>query len=89
MNSNHEKDASLFEPKIGFNSPLLESGDRNVAKPTKAILGLGLLFAIALALYGFNVARHSSAQSSVQTPIVSSSGFDTAHLAPREDHSFQ
>jgi hypothetical protein len=89
MDSDRKKEPSLFEPKIGFNSPLLESGDRNVAKPTKAILGLGLLFAIALALYGFNVARHSTAQSSIQTPVASSSGFDTAHLAPREDHSFQ
>ncbi len=73
-------------------------GEQHVDKPRKAILGLGLLMAIALALYGFNAAhraearQHSAAASqtqSWQTNPSPSNGSDTAHLAPREDNSLR
>jgi hypothetical protein len=68
-------------------------GDQHVDKPKKAVLGLGLLLAIALALYGFNTAH--SAANAMRTPAAvlqtnpAPDGVDSAHLAPREDTSLR
>lgn len=96
MSNNSKEKNSIFDPKIDIgNSSFMEFGDRNVAKPAKAMLGLSLLVAIALALYGFNVMRHSTVvqtlgtASSVNTPYVNTAHLNTTHLAPQEDHSLQ
>ncbi|WP_315833252.1 hypothetical protein [Bradyrhizobium prioriisuperbiae] len=74
------------------NTPLMY-GDQHVDKPKKAALGLGLLLAIALALYGFNTAH--SAGDATRTPSAALQNaplpgwFDSAHLAPREDTSLR
>lgn len=67
-------------------------GDQHGDKPKKAVLGLGLLLAIGLALYGFNAAH--SAANAMHTPAAvlqapAPDGFDSAHLAPREDNSLR
>ena len=82
----------------GLNPPLIHI-DQHVDKPMKAVLGLGLLLAIALVLYGFNAGHHADATRMSATHMPStvveramtpaSSGFDTAHLAPREDNSLR
>lgn len=74
--------------------PPLVYGDQHVDKPKKAVLGLGLLLAIALALYGFNAAQRADAMHGPSAKWQTnaspqSNGFDTAHLAPREDNSLR
>lgn len=72
-------------------------GEQHVDKPRKAMLGLGLLLAVALALYGFNAAHRAEAMQHTATssPMTSwqtnpsSNGSDTVHLAPREDNSLR
>lgn len=74
-----------------LNPPLIY-GDQHVDKPRKAMLGLGLLLAIALALYGFNAAHREHAIRASSAALQSTpafAGFDTAHLAPREDTSLR
>lgn len=74
-----------------LNPPLIY-GDQHVDKPRKAMLGLGLLLAIALALYGFNTVHREHAARASSAALQSApalGGFDTAHLAPREDTSLR
>jgi hypothetical protein len=63
-----------------------DCGDQNRAKPAKAMLGIGLLFTIALALYGFNALHHSNA---ARTSAAWPTTYGTAHYAPSEDNSIQ
>ncbi|MBR1223148.1 hypothetical protein JQ557_34475 [Bradyrhizobium sp. U87765 SZCCT0131] len=69
--------------------PMHPYGERNRAKMTKAMIGLGLMFALSIVLSAVTVvehwdARHPPGGAAAAPP---GQGYDTAHLAPREDNS--
>jgi len=83
----------MNENGVSDPSPLVY-GDQQVDKPKKAVLGLGLLLAIGLALYGYNAVQQADAMHSPSAKwhtnaSPQSNGFDTAHLAPQEDNSLR
>ncbi len=57
--------------------------DQNHAKPAKALLGIGLMLVVALALYGFNAVWSNAASPSSALQKT----FHTVHLSPLGDRA--
>jgi len=64
------------------------SRDWHGTKMTKAMIGIGLMFALSFVLSAVGaVNRWEAHHPATATQPPQGQGYDTEHLAPREDHS--